>query len=461
MNVSMRFEGVKKSACFNGANILLFFVFLFVAIFLSPGVDGSNMTLDAKNTYTQCIETGIVTDWHSALYMHEGIALKKIMQLVGVCLSGWAIIKIMSIVHLFCMFFSVCYLLTIYRPKSAISCLLAVVFSAVFLTEAALSNWGLDQSFICVLVSLIASVVALYRVERKSSRLMMWCCSIILLWHCVAFRKNSIFIVPWVMFALMYSVESFRQNSWRKMALCVMSYSLLGALCFLAIPKIILPTKSSAPQIPMMVSDLRIAYILMGKEDELLTVKTLPDEYAPWDKTITAYPRGLRKDADYKEFEKFYIDNWRNHTKEMLVSKSLQMLQFYMGGKTPAIIKKIIQKHFPAVVKNPDAWKEYKTHGIPSLLLLNRIVPLLFTLVILFMSIRFIKKIGFVKSPIDLFFVFSGVTALLYAVSFMVITPTSDDRYLMPSIVICKIIIFVWVYHKISLACAEGRLENT
>ena len=204
--------------------------------------------------------------------------------------------------------------------------------------------------------------------------------------------------------------------------------------------------------IPMMVSDVRIAYVLMGREDELLKNNSFESAYQPYDRTITAYYRLLKKGSKYEEFEDFYIQTWKEHTREMLVAKALQVMQFYFGGKTPTPIQGLVNKCYPKVLENPEAWKEYRTQGTTMMSLINRISPLMLMLALTLVAVYVAMRNKGAHSSFELLFILMGLVAIVYAASFMVVTPTPDDRYLMPSLLICKVMLAAWVIRLLHMS---------
>ena len=70
---------------------ILLFLCVFGTFFVRfiPSPSGEGMTHDATTTYAKIIETEMVTNWHSSLFMYEGIVLKWVLQhFVGGSVSG-------------------------------------------------------------------------------------------------------------------------------------------------------------------------------------------------------------------------------------------------------------------------------------------------------------------------------------------------------------------------------------
>lgn len=432
---------------------------ILLIVYATPDVDGSGMSIDAREAYAVCIETGRVTNWHSALFMCEGVALRNVAALFGVALSGYAVIKIMAAMLYLLMCAGVAFLIVQLQRNEGLIALISLIIYGIIALYAGFNIWGLDIAFLCVLFALFASVVALYRAKRRKARICLYIISFFLMWHCVEYRKNSLLLMPWILFAIFLSIEAFRSLSVKRMILTVAVGSMVSALLFMLPGNYLFPVIRTHPIVPMMISDVKIAHILQGREDELMRIKSFPDLSSTYGRSITASYAVMKNAEDYPHLRDFYINSWKEYPKEMLIAKGIQIMQFYLCGKTPDGVRALIENKYQKLRHNPYAWRDYRSYySVPCAMLIGRLLPFVIMAIVIPFAAISVKRQGIINSPIASFTIFSGGAALLYAASFMVITPTADDRYLMPSLIICNALIAVLLLYPYMRR--GGRPEN-
>ena len=436
---------------------LLSVLFLFLALInYLPRIDGCNMSADAAFAYTYCIESENVLDWHSPLFMYECIYLKKLFSLFGVYINGWLCIRYMAVIHFVLMTLGVAYLTALGCSKSKWCVLFPVLLFVVVYVNGLCHEWRLDNFFLCSLFPLVASIVAFYRVERRCWKMCLLLLSFVVLWHSCSLRKNALLLVPVYVFSICYVYSNWRQlRIWRKIFF-VICISFIYFVSFLGLSNLMFPSLKSYPITPMLISDVRIAYLLRGKADDLFEnenyIRKLPiNNYslgAHWhvvhekekcevchDNSKIFHMHATNPYGIYGEALKLY-------TQEILLAKFIQINQFYCAGWTPPFLRKFIENRYPAMRRDnritwPGVFRPYRLANIWGSCIL-----LLITMIY---SIKKLKAKGTREGGFNVFYVMIGLCAILYTLSFIIVTPTPDDRYLMPSLSLSHAILIVWL----------------
>ncbi len=414
-------------------------------LYFSPRGDGSNMTHDAYCTYARIIESGNVTNWHSSLFMYEGVLLRRFFALFGVVFSGVAIIKIMAIMCTAIAVVAVSYI------AHAVSRNIFVYALGVFLTyyiywdNGCCRAWGLDQFFVLLILPLIACILALHKVSGKQKKMWLVVVCVILLWHCCDFRKNALLTVPLVLYAMLSAFYKFRVITiWKKMAIV----GGCGAIfAFILMPMIdtFFPVQKKHPIEPMMLSDLYIAHILEGEGDVFFEKYIKKNKYDEAKNTITAYWYTLESGRSYSELKELYVQSWKERPLLMFNAKSMQICQFYCGGKIPILVRNITERIYPDVRSNPSAWRNGFFIGVKNLVLRwVTFVLILVTSIVAVKNLKLNKDVMFNKA-----YVYIILFALIYAASYIVVTPTPDNRYLMPSVFVWQVSLLYLLLHWI------------
>lgn len=432
-------------------------LFLFLALInYLPKIDGSNMSADAALAYTYCIESENVLDWHSPLFMYECIYLKKLFSLFGVYINGWLCIRYMAVIHFVLMALGVAYLTALGCRKTRCCVLFPVLLFVVVYVNGLCQEWRLDNFFLCSLFPLVASIVAFYRVKRRWWKLCLLILSFAILWHSCSLRKNALLLVPVYVFSICYV-----HSKWRQLGILVKSFSVVCIssiyfVIFMVLSNLMLPSLKSYPVTPMLISDVRIAYILRGKSEDLFEkekhIGKLPIKNyslgAHWhvvhDKDnceiCHEIPNVLLMHASNPYG--LYWETLKLHTQEILLAKLIQINQFYCAGWTPSFLRELIESQYSVIRRDvritwPGVFRPYRIADIWGTHILLAITMLY--------SMKKLKEKGIAGSCFNYFYVLIGLCAILYTLSFTVVTPTPDDRYLMPSLSLAHAILIVWL----------------
>lgn len=399
-----------------------------------PDAAGERMSHDAVHTYSKSIETEDVSNWHSSLFMYECIVIKRISSLLmgrGIC--GVDVLRLvwggLSLLMLISM-------LSMGRRLARQSWVWVVAFPCcVYLvlnkTLPHLYPVGLDFYFMCLLWFMLAALVEYFGSESKGRRLAWLVVVVIVLLHLVSYRKNAALFVPALMGCLFYSAEWFRMLSWGKklVAWCVC----VAMALFVAFSGIdvILPVRKAHPLIPMMESDVRIASILRGEQDEFRKQGFCPITGEKAERSITAFWYGGSKaKAEWKAYRDIYVEEWKSHPETMMAAAIIQRIQFYCGGHSFQFLKDAVESRYPIVKNNPKAWEAWAPllHDSPCWRLLW-ICMAPFCALGGYAVWRKEKLV----SPASVICTMSASIAVLYACSYMIVVPTPDARYLAPS----------------------------
>ena len=347
--------------------LLVIVIWVLFLVFGLPLFDGTNLSNDAIYGYAQDIDSEIVTDWHSSLFGYEGIALKRMARFFDIHLCGKACITVMASIIVTLMMLAVSYLTYVGCKKSLWCVLLPICVFVVTRINEAQFEWRLDHFFVYLLFCLVAGIVALYRIRRKWWKTGVTLCVLLVLWHCCAFRKNSIIMAPVVMGAVCYSYEKFRQFSYKK----VVGFILLLTCSFAAVVgplmNFIMPAVKTYPITPMLVSDVRIAHILNGTQDSFLDNSCVVGRSLMRDNLIGAhwhFMHGNEETCLLCNITKkknvyhcsnpwpLFLEGWKTIPKEMLVAKLIQVVQFYRIDKVVLPLEFIIEKAYPCIASD-------------------------------------------------------------------------------------------------------------
>lgn len=410
----------------------------------------SGVTYDASNSYTPIIDgKSDVTDWHSALYMYECRALLRIAKALSFDVNGIRIQIFWYYVHLAALLMatSILWYRVIRHNILFVILIIPIIWSFYQLFHSI--RLGLDFFFFVHLVILCISTILCLQTQRKIYRIAVWCIVAISLFHVVNYRKNAILLLPYITWIFLSFFDCIRHMRFPHKALIWSVVSVCFSLiCLYAVP-LCLPVVHQNPIAPMLSSDVRIAAILRGEQeqfrDELRTMgaseKALMHSCR---NALTAYSSGelSEKGVLLPNAYNFYAKSWINHTDSMIVSRIIQTVEFYCGGSMP-VGKTLIAEYYPALRHNPSAWHCY-LEAIPKWKMCLR-------LCIFFIGIALTIWLNFkqrTKSNNWQFYdkatLISCIVALFYAGSFVLVPPTADARYLAPSLFIIWNACWAW-----------------
>lgn len=415
-----------------------------------------NVTVDASITYAPIIEgTEQVSDWHSALYMYECRLLRKTLTMIGIQASGIRTQIIFYYLHMG--FFCSCVSILLYKTIQKNIWMSLLLLPLCLSTNMAFASLflGLDFFFF---VQLCIFCGGLWMGACGSSRFLRhigWVIVLISLFHLVNYRKNAILLVPFAVYIYFQGQTLINITSLKIKAACWGLVSFFVAVfCVKLIPSI-LPVYHTDPVAPMLGCDLRIAAILRGEQEgfheELIQLGINPKSVEhPFSNALTAYWGGellsgttltLRPGA-----VEMYCSHWKEHTASMAMSRFIQTVEFYCGGSMP-VGRSLIEKLYPALKNNPDAWK-FLMRSSKTDICIRLAIPFMGSLLL---ALLLCKRLSFPSSwqPYDSACALTCIISLIYAGSFAVVPPTADARYLTPSLFLIWNVGWLWSIHAL------------
>ncbi len=424
---------------------ILLFLCVFGTFFVRfiPSPTGEGMTYDATTIYAKIIETEMVTNWHSSLFMYEGIVLKWVLRhFVGVSVSG------VNVLYAFFWLFSILIcssmviLLLRLLSESRMWILFIPAFSALSCYGMRHIAIGLDYYFLSFLWCEIIVILLHYHTKVEWKKTVYACLMLLVLFHLVSYRRNAILYVPVVMGYLMWTssyVSHFLK--WHKILIWGVSVVLFSLLSIKFVDYV-LPVYEKHPLIPMMESDVRIASILRGEESVLWQMNLVGQKgRADAEGVMCAYWVGMRPGVEWDYFKDVYIEEWRKNYDTMVAACIIQRVHFYLGDYGRSWIRSVIENRYPAVKNNNKAWNNLFPGMWGKRFIANRIVLALTPLVVWMACMLRRRKL--VTSYAGLFVIVSGLLSIIYASSFCIVTPTPNARYLTPSIMLSLLSMFV------------------
>lgn len=423
----------------------LLVTFVVVGLLFSrvPGGGGELMSPDAVCAYSRGIESEIVSNWHSSLFIYECIALKKAAAfLLGCDLSGIEVLRLawhgFSLLMLISM---LCLEIKLVRQSwiwgLAFPCCICVSLN---LTLADLPV-GLDYFFVCLLWLLLATLVEYFSSVSIEKRRVWLIVILFVVIHLVSYRKNAAILVPVLAACLLYSVPIFKILSWPKKLTAWLGCVVLFIIVAFTWVDVLFPVKREHPLIPMMESDVRIASILRGEQDVFRKSGFFASVGHPAEKGLVAYWFISQvAETRWAEFVGLYIREWQTHPDTMMASALIQRAQFYCGGENWNVLKKIVEARYPIVKENPLAWSVVVSLTPPRRRAFWIGLSLISTVVCIVLYRK--RKI---RLPIFVVCASSGVIAIVYSCSYLLVVPTPDSRYLAPSYMFAVVSVSVLV----------------
>lgn len=415
----------------------------------------ANITYDAANTYAPIIQCERkVTDWHSALYMYECRAALHCAKALSIPANGISIQIAAYYLHLGILLIFVSCLLYRLICKNLWFFLLSAPLAWSTKLMFAWMQLGLDFFFFVHLTVLCITLAYVPTSESKGQRALAWIIIAIALFHAVNFRKNAILLVPFV--TLVYTcVTAIAKKRFLSLLLKWVLITVIFSLLSLKLIAWTLPVIHTHPAEPMLASDLRIAAVLRGEQEQFKTAilqsggseKNLNH---PYKDSLTAYWGKELRSAKGRELIPhaygFYFNHWIHYPGSMFTARLIQVAEFYCGGSLPCG-RPIIEQLYPAINGNPKAWLFLRSQPLHVIVIRAGV---LLTGIILVGIIMFGKKGGaFSTQPWDTALILTCVPALIYAGSFSLIPPTADARYLAPSFFIIWNACWIWVFFTI------------
>ena len=133
----------------------------------------------------------------------------------------------------------------------------------------------------------------------------------------------------------------------------------------------------------------------------------------------------------------------------MCAAAIIQRIQFYSGGHSFPFLKAAVESRFPAVRRNENAWKTIApTVQSP----LKRLFWLgMAPICVVLGFVCWWREI--VSPEICAAVIIAGSLSTLYSLSYLLVTPTSDARYLAPSYMFALFAVSVIVCAILEMLC--------
>lgn len=393
---------------------------------------------DAVITYNRQIEEQMpVNDWHCPLYMYEGKWIRQAVEYItGQACSGVSVQRGLMLAADILLLVNLAYWLALMMRRDVRLGLVAVPMS--FFTYVAHCGLGvsLDYFFMVLMVSGISLSILLYRTQKPTVKGLITLFLLIVLFHMVNYRRNAALMLP--LFLMMLISAWWTTSAWWKRAF--FAAALMLPFYFVSVKLIpwTLPVQKMTPMAPMVESDLRIAAVLENRQDSVraylhtVPFKVYEHEYKD---SITAYWAGAEQDLEHWDAVwQHYLNAWKTNTGNMFMARFLQLCQFYWSGATPAPVEALADAMYPQMRENPRRWVVLESVDIKQFHL--RLIRLLVTLgtIVLFMRYLWmwlIRRRELTPEQYVCMFITGLVSA--YSLSYVVVTPTSDYRYLLPA----------------------------
>ncbi|MBE6420069.1 MAG: hypothetical protein E7031_08050 [Akkermansiaceae bacterium] len=394
---------------------------------------------DAVITYAdQICGENPVTDWHSALYMYEGRAVHSFLESLTVqTVDGYLPQRVMMWVADILVLVNMSYWLALLLHRYPRACYMALPMGVCMLMLHFTLGVSLDFFFVAILFSSISLSFLLYTTKKKWVLIVSVAGLIVLLYHMVEYRRNAALVLPIFIYLLVA----------RLMPSCRIALKAgVGGVVTLAfywfsthfITLCGLPVEDRPSLLPMVESDLRIAAILDNRRAEewaLLPAVGLQVTNHEYRDSITAYWAGANvAPEDWDRVWEYYLYSWKNNTGNMLMARVLQLSQFYWSGGTPWAVEKMADAMYPQMTDNPKRWTVLFDTDVKYLVVrLMRLAITLSTIIICLCHVwRWLVRHSTLSPEQYAVMIITGA-ATAYSLSYVVVTPTSDLRYLLPA----------------------------
>ena len=393
---------------------------------------------DAVITYADQINgTKPVSDWHSSLYMYEGRVVHSFLEAItGQEVDGYLPQRFLMWVADILMLVNLSYWLALMLQRSLRMWWMALPLGLCMMQLHLILGVSLDFFFTTALFSAISLSILLYRSNKKWVLVLSCVAMVLLLGHMVEYRRNAALLLPiFVYLVTARFMPSFRIPLKASVAAVFTLLLYYVATHFIALCGLPIVDKPSLT--PLVESDLRIAAISEDKREEewerLRSVGLMVSDHEYRD-SITAYWSGAEHPEDWDSVWEYYVAAWKNNTGNMLMARALQFSQFMWSGGTPWVVEKTADAMYPQMQNNPQRWKVLVDTDVKSLFV--RLFRLALTLGTIVMCCRYVwlwlvRRRVFSPEQYLMMIITGAATA--YSLSYIVVTPTADLRYLLPA----------------------------
>lgn len=435
---------------------------------------------------------GQTSDWHELLFIYEGRFLWQTLHLLFPNIEQFlsedvaslalrlnlfkqakidAFSGMLSMVFVFyfmwgcctfLMYVMLCRLFYSMREKKSILFvfLTFLIFSFAFIEHYhyALFFKYLDGFFYPVIVSALIGVRLCY-ISNKRKRWFWVCFVLICLFHCVGYRRVSVLLLP-VFFVWLIPIFFHVKRPLFRVIAALGATCIFGGVVHLALSA--LPSRHDYPAVVMLYSDLATASLLSGDQKEFqeycaeveargqvienlnITHNSIHQYYS------VSFYKGDSKFV-WEHTKRAYLNYLLKRPKEMILGKTISIIQFYSNFHVPEFIKRFVVSLFPNAHLNEKSWcvrplKNHDTGGSYEKIYL--------------FSVALVTLIGFCicRDRLDgdlRFFMFVSLVGFVYSVSYWPVVPTPDARYhsfpvlaqcLFLSYVAARVCVYAWRY---------------
>ena len=412
---------------------------------------------DAVITYADQISgEQPVTDWHCALYMYEGRVMHSLLVAVTAGeVDGILPQRVFMWVADMLLLANLAYWLALLLRRDVRWGWMALPLGGSMVLLHIGLGVSLDYFFCTCVFSAVSLSMVLYLSERKLVWVLCGLGLVVLMWHMVEYRRNAALLLP----IFMYLLTARWMPSCRiplKATVAAVFTLLLYVVATRFIALCALPVVHKPSMAPMVESDLRIAAVPENErvaEWARLKENGLPVYEHEYCDSITAYWGGADVNTtDWDRVWAYYLQAWKINTGNMLMARVLQLSQFYWSGSTPWIVEVTADAMYPQMADNHKRWQTLKPTDIEYLYL--RILRLGVTLATIYLCLRYVwlwlVKRRELTAEQYLLMIITGV-ATSYSLSYVVVTPTSDFRYLLPAQMLgCIVLCYLWIKRLIA-----------
>ena len=471
MGTSLSMMYLRDMHC-SSKTVRILTVVIFILWLLSDGClncsDFMN-SFDLRHSYLPSIRDCCVTNWHSALYFSELVYLKALLTLLhpvsaeGImfmsgCLSYGLMVGILA------------YFLNKLMKKDIRYIVLFpcwIVAMYLFRNIYADHDFGsLEFSFLVCAILIFSMAVLSFRVRR--GRWFIVCVMFVLFVHLVELRKNSLLLLPLIIYSVSYVVLP-SLTVFRRVLISLSTFGLVCSFVGLLLPAVLKPQKLH-PSIPMMLSDMKIAATLKNESEaersyirehyrvdynHLASGNLRPCSWFVGDRYGESVSRY------WKEIRTRYMDWWIRCPREMMMARVVCAVQLYGEWTTPEWLIKVLQYQYPHLTDSHFGHAS-KENCEPIRFYRWRFwLWIVSTASLLLFCLR-CRRYGY--TCMDRVLVLLYVLAALYAASFLVVTPAALHRYVMPSrfvLVMITPVLLMQSYLKGKRQPAQSVLPDT
>lgn len=385
-----------------------------------------------------------VTDWHSSLYMYECKMLKKTIE--AFCKPDDGIypqVVLYRIYFIVTLTVGCCFVYQLIQ-KNIINLLL---FVPVIISIGVALRWMplvLDYFFCCHFIVLCILLWYILHERKKKYKIIKWVLVGICIFHMINFRKNAVCVVPVVCYMFVMCNDILLKRFMARIAASLLFAVVVTGVC-IALPPLLVSVKHTHPLMPMLSSDVRVAAVLRGEQEmfrEEMRAKGREEKYLKH-KLMNSLSASPCAELTLPECYPYYLCEWKKNFDSMLMSKIIQVAEFYCGGSMPhPFFCRIVEHLYPKIKSNHEAWQYWRQvpKDIKCYHVIMLVLGLGFTMYFAYIRCKNIRLLTNLEKAALL----TCSMAILYALSFALITPTAFLRYLAPSFFVIWNVIWFW-----------------